>query len=176
MWNSKDNDFHWHLLLLVSRCVACRNDVYFILSLSKSVDVLMQESGCRLEHPSAAKFRESVMAGDWERVSCLAFNMWIVFAIRCLLWIMPPSNVLKGGSTYLTGFFSVYKADAILKELRPLVENREDISVSKLHFAVPAYKSKLIYILSCGSIEYSQRWFVVTHAITCCKSEFAFFK
>ena len=75
MWNSKDNDFHWHLLLLVSHCVACRNDVYFILSLSKSVDVLMQESGCRLEHPSAAKFRESVMAGDWERVSYLAFNM-----------------------------------------------------------------------------------------------------
>lgn len=76
IWSRKKDESHWHPLLLVSRCVACRNDVYFILSLSKSVDVLMQESGCRLEHPSAAKFRESVMAGDWERVSsdqCLAF-------------------------------------------------------------------------------------------------------
>lgn len=37
----------------------------------------MQESGCRLEHPSAAKFRENVMAGDWERVSLygIQFNM-----------------------------------------------------------------------------------------------------
>lgn len=32
--------------------------------------------------------------------------------------------------SFLLEFFSVYKADAILKELRPLVENREDISVS----------------------------------------------
>ncbi|KAL9954122.1 hypothetical protein ACROYT_G041620 [Oculina patagonica] len=62
------------------------------LGLNKSVDVLMQESGCRLEHPSAAKFRESVMAGDWER------------------------------------------ADGILKELRPLVENKEDIS--KMRFCL----------------------------------------
>lgn len=55
------------------------------LGLNKSVDVLIKESGCRLEHPSASKFRESVMVGDWER------------------------------------------ADAILKELRPLVENKDDI-------------------------------------------------
>ena len=69
------NKFHWHPLLLVSRCVACNLDVYFILCFSKSVDVLIKESGCRLEHPSASKFRESVMVGDWERVSCLSFNM-----------------------------------------------------------------------------------------------------
>lgn len=81
MWSRKEYGFHWHLL--VSCCVACRNDVYFILSLSKSVDVLIQESGCRLEHPSAAKFRESVMAGDWDRVSCLAFNTVCEFFLRC---------------------------------------------------------------------------------------------
>lgn len=130
----KKDESHWHLLLLVSRCVACRNDVCFILSLSKSVDVLMQESGCRLEHPSAAKFRESVMAGDWERVS--SDRVWhsilnLFFTVRCLLWIMLPSNALMGGSHYLIGIFLCsIKADAILKELRPLVENKEDISVS----------------------------------------------
>ncbi|EDO48557.1 predicted protein [Nematostella vectensis] len=62
------------------------------LGLDQSVDVLMRESGCRLEHPSAAKFRQSVMAGDWE------------------------------------------KADCILKELKLLVENHEDIS--KMRFCL----------------------------------------
>lgn len=134
IWSREKDESHWHLLLLVSRCVACRNDVYFILSLSKSVDVLMQESGCRLEHPSAAKFRESVMAGDWERVS--SDRVWhsilnLFFAVRCLTRIMLPSNALMGGSLYLIGIFLCsIKADAILKELRPLVENKEDISVS----------------------------------------------
>jgi len=134
IWSRKKDESHWHLLVLVSRCVACRNDVCFILSLSKSVDVLMQESGCRLEHPSAAKFRESVMVGDWERVS--SDRVWhsilnLFFTVRCLLWIMLPSNALMGGSLYLIGIFLCsIKADAILKELRPLVENKEDISVS----------------------------------------------
>lgn len=27
----------------------------------------MQESGCRLEHPAAAKFRQHVMDGDWNK-------------------------------------------------------------------------------------------------------------
>jgi hypothetical protein len=28
----------------------------------------MQESGCRLDHPAAAKFRQHVMDGDWSKV------------------------------------------------------------------------------------------------------------
>lgn len=27
----------------------------------------MQESGCRLDHPAAAKFRQHVMDGDWTK-------------------------------------------------------------------------------------------------------------
>lgn len=38
------------------------------LSCSQTVDLLMQESGCRLEHPSATKFRNHVMEGDWDKV------------------------------------------------------------------------------------------------------------
>lgn len=65
----------------------------------------MQESGCRLEHPSAAKFRESVMAGDWERVSLYGIQYAILsLAVRCLLRIMPPSNVFMGGSLYFISF------------------------------------------------------------------------
>lgn len=108
IWSRRKREFHWHLLLLVSCCVAYRIDVYFILSLSKSVDVLMQESGCRLEHPSAAKFRESVMAGDWERVSsdqCLAFNYESFLRCKLSLWTMLRSNVFVGGSIFLIGIF-----------------------------------------------------------------------
>lgn len=37
------------------------------IGLDKTVELLMQESGCMLEHPSAARFRCHVMGGDWER-------------------------------------------------------------------------------------------------------------
>lgn len=39
------------------------------LSCSQTVDLLMQESGCRLEHPSATKFRNHVMEGEWDKVT-----------------------------------------------------------------------------------------------------------
>lgn len=32
---------------------------------SRTADLLMQESGCRLDHPAAAKFRSHVMDGEW---------------------------------------------------------------------------------------------------------------
>ena len=32
----------------------------------------MQESGCRLDHPAAAKFCQHVMDGEWNKV----FNTW----------------------------------------------------------------------------------------------------
>ncbi|NXT79284.1 WDR26 protein, partial [Zapornia atra] len=37
------------------------------LGLNQTVDLLMQESGCRLEHPSATKFRNHVMEGEWDK-------------------------------------------------------------------------------------------------------------
>ena len=36
----------------------------------------MQESGCRLEHPSATKFRNHVMEGEWDKVDA-AFNVFL---------------------------------------------------------------------------------------------------
>lgn len=29
----------------------------------------MKESGCRLDHPAAAKFRQHVMDGEWNKVN-----------------------------------------------------------------------------------------------------------
>lgn len=44
-------------------------DVYSAVYVcSQTVDLLMQESGCRLEHPSATKFRNHVMEGEWDKV------------------------------------------------------------------------------------------------------------
>ncbi|OCT77552.1 hypothetical protein XELAEV_18028644mg [Xenopus laevis] len=37
------------------------------LGLNQTVELLMQESGCRLEHPSATKFRNHVMEGEWDK-------------------------------------------------------------------------------------------------------------
>ncbi|KAM6935770.1 WD repeat-containing protein 26 [Lycodopsis pacificus] len=37
------------------------------LGLNQTVDLLMQDSGCRLEHPSATKFRNHVMEGEWDK-------------------------------------------------------------------------------------------------------------
>lgn len=43
-----------------------------LIGLDKSAETLMQESGCCLEHPAAAKFREYVLSGDWNKADhCL---------------------------------------------------------------------------------------------------------
>lgn len=34
---------------------------------SRAAECLMAESGCRLDHPAAAKFRQHVMDGDWSK-------------------------------------------------------------------------------------------------------------
>lgn len=37
------------------------------IGLDRSAEALMQESGCCLEHPSASKFRQHVLSGDWTK-------------------------------------------------------------------------------------------------------------
>lgn len=43
-------------------------NIFLFSCFSQTVDLLMQESGCRLEHPAATKFRNHVMEGEWEKV------------------------------------------------------------------------------------------------------------
>lgn len=38
-----------------------------LIGLDRTAEVLMQESGCSLEHPAATKFREHVLSGDWHK-------------------------------------------------------------------------------------------------------------
>ena len=51
---------------------------------SQTVDMLMQESGCRLEHPSATKFRNHVMEGEWDKVGA-AFNVFNLFCWKVVM-------------------------------------------------------------------------------------------
>lgn len=42
------------------------------IGLEKSAEILMEESGCCLDHPAAAKFRDHVLNGDWSKADhCL---------------------------------------------------------------------------------------------------------
>lgn len=38
-----------------------------LIGLDRTAHMLMQESGCTLEHPAATKFREHVLSGDWHK-------------------------------------------------------------------------------------------------------------
>uniref|UniRef100_A0A8C7VEX2 WD repeat-containing protein 26 n=1 Tax=Oncorhynchus mykiss TaxID=8022 RepID=A0A8C7VEX2_ONCMY len=48
------------------------------LGLNQTVDLLMQESGCRLEHSSATKFCNHVVEGEWDKVM-KPFEMFLFF-------------------------------------------------------------------------------------------------
>lgn len=49
------------------------------LGLEKSVNTLMSESGCYLEHPSATKFREHVLSGEWSKADAdLKVNLLLI--------------------------------------------------------------------------------------------------
>ncbi|XP_014272127.1 WD repeat-containing protein 26 isoform X4 [Halyomorpha halys] len=37
------------------------------IGLQQTADMLMKESGCRLDHPAAAKFRQHIMDGEWSK-------------------------------------------------------------------------------------------------------------
>lgn len=56
------------------------------LGLRKSADLLMSESGCRLDHPAAARFRHCVMEGEWAKADA---------ALNELRTMLDDANSLK---------------------------------------------------------------------------------
>uniref|UniRef100_A0A9J7X083 WD repeat-containing protein 26 n=2 Tax=Cyprinus carpio TaxID=7962 RepID=A0A9J7X083_CYPCA len=84
------------------------------LGLNQTVDLLMQESGCRLEHPAATKFRNHVMEGEWEKVR--------LHRMKFLLLQQKYLEYLEDGK--------VLEALQVLRaELTPLKYNTERIHV-----------------------------------------------
>ena len=53
--------------------------------------MLMQESGCKLEHQSAMKFRESVLSGEWDRVCFFVAKIFLCY-VFVLNFLFPLLN------------------------------------------------------------------------------------
>ncbi|XP_056457570.1 WD repeat-containing protein 26 isoform X1 [Gadus chalcogrammus] len=99
------------------------------LGLNQTVDMLMQESGCRLEHPSATKFRNHVMEGEWDKaesdlneLKALMHSPSAIVRMKFLLLQQKYLEYLEDGK--------VLEALQVLRaELTPLQYNTERIHV-----------------------------------------------
>uniref|UniRef100_A0A8C8SHT5 WD repeat-containing protein 26 n=1 Tax=Pelusios castaneus TaxID=367368 RepID=A0A8C8SHT5_9SAUR len=66
------------------------------LGLNQTVDLLMQESGCRLEHPSATKFRNHVMEGEWDKAeNDLNELKPLVHSPHAIVWLTASQTILS---------------------------------------------------------------------------------
>ncbi|KAK9411981.1 WD repeat-containing protein 26 [Crotalus adamanteus] len=96
---------------------------------SQTVDLLMQESGCRLEHPSATKFRNHVMEGEWDKaendlneLKPLVHSSNAIVKMKFLLLQQKYLEYLEDGK--------VLEALQVLRgELTPLKYNTERIHI-----------------------------------------------
>ncbi|TSQ69486.1 WD repeat-containing protein 26 [Bagarius yarrelli] len=104
------------------------------LGLNQTVDLLMQESGCRLEHPAATKFRNHVMEGEWDKaesdlneLKALMHSPNAIVRMKFLLLQQKYLEYLEDGK--------VLEALHVLRaELTPLKYNTERIHIlSGLH-------------------------------------------
>ncbi|TNN02086.1 hypothetical protein fugu_009573 [Takifugu bimaculatus] len=99
------------------------------LGLNQTVDLLMQESGCRLEHPSATRFRNHVMEGEWDKaesdlneLKALMHSPSAIVRMKFLLLQQKYLEYLEDGK--------VLEALQVLRaELTPLKYNTERIHV-----------------------------------------------
>uniref|UniRef100_G3PLP9 WD repeat-containing protein 26 n=1 Tax=Gasterosteus aculeatus aculeatus TaxID=481459 RepID=G3PLP9_GASAC len=99
------------------------------LGLNQTVDLLMQESGYKLEHPSATKFRNHVMEGEWDKahsdlneLKALMHSPGAIVRMKFLLLQQKYLEYLEDGK--------VLEALQVLRaELTPLKYNTELIHI-----------------------------------------------
>ncbi|UXI16660.1 cell division protein [Sarcoptes scabiei] len=58
-----------------------------IMGLDQTAEQLIKESGCRLDHPTAAKFRLYVVNGEWEKADA------VLKELQC--YLVNPKNLIK---------------------------------------------------------------------------------
>lgn len=99
------------------------------LGLNQTVDLLMQESGCRLEHPSATKFRNRVMEGEWDKAESdlneLKALMHSPSAIVRMKFLLLQQKYLE----YLEDAKVLEALQVLRAELTPLKYNTDRIHV-----------------------------------------------
>ncbi|XP_037533266.1 WD repeat-containing protein 26 [Nematolebias whitei] len=99
------------------------------LGLNQTVDLLMQESCCRLEHSSATKFRNHVIEGEWDKaesdlneLKALMHSPSAIVQMKFLLLQQKYLEYLEDGK--------VLEALQVLRaELTPLKYNTERIHI-----------------------------------------------
>uniref|UniRef100_A0A4W5L3F1 CTLH domain-containing protein n=1 Tax=Hucho hucho TaxID=62062 RepID=A0A4W5L3F1_9TELE len=99
------------------------------LGLNQTVDLLMQESGCRLEHPSATKFRNHVVEGAWDKADSdlneLKALMHSPSAIVRMKFLLLQQKYLE----YLEDAKVLEALQVLRAELTPLQYNTERIHI-----------------------------------------------
>uniref|UniRef100_A0A8D3DQC6 WD repeat-containing protein 26 n=1 Tax=Scophthalmus maximus TaxID=52904 RepID=A0A8D3DQC6_SCOMX len=99
------------------------------LGLNQTLDLLMQESGCRLEHPSATKFRNHVMEGEWDKAESdlneLKAMMHSPSAIVRMKFLLLQQKYLE----YLEDGKVLEALQVLRAELTPLKYNTERIHI-----------------------------------------------
>ncbi|XP_012688988.2 WD repeat-containing protein 26 isoform X2 [Clupea harengus] len=96
------------------------------LGLNQTVDLLMQESGCRLEHPAATKFRSHVMEGEWDKAeSDLNELKALMHSPGAIVFLLLQQKYLE----YLEDGKVLEALQVLRAELTPLKYNTERIHV-----------------------------------------------
>ncbi|KAI1302344.1 WD repeat-containing protein 26 [Halotydeus destructor] len=98
------------------------------LGLTNTVEQLMQESGCSLDHPTAAKFRTHIMDGDWDKAiqdlhdfsNVLEKREFALLDMRFLILEQKYLELLNDGK-----FFEALQC--LQKELTPLNYKRDRV-------------------------------------------------
>uniref|UniRef100_A0A7N8WZX2 WD repeat-containing protein 26 n=1 Tax=Mastacembelus armatus TaxID=205130 RepID=A0A7N8WZX2_9TELE len=116
------------------------------LGLNQTVDLLMQESGCRLEHPSATKFRNHVMEGEWDKAES------DLNELKALMH--SPSAIVVSASLWSIGIIWYYERMKFLLLQQKYLEYLEDgnvleaLQVLRAELTPLKFNTERIHILS----------------------------
>uniref|UniRef100_A0A8C7CEQ5 WD repeat-containing protein 26 n=1 Tax=Oncorhynchus kisutch TaxID=8019 RepID=A0A8C7CEQ5_ONCKI len=107
------------------------------LGLNQTVDLLMQESGCRLEHSSATKFCNHVVEGEWDKAESDLSELKALMHSPSAIVVSPTMLQLRMKFLLLQQKYLEYLEDAkvlealqvLRAELTPLKYNTERIHI-----------------------------------------------
>ncbi|CAN7994916.1 unnamed protein product, partial [Ixodes hexagonus] len=81
------------------------------LGLNRTAEQLIQESGCSLDHPAAAKFQAHIMDGDWSK-SCLS--------VGCFVFVSQAESDLNELKTLLASSQTLVEMQFLMLEQKYL--------------------------------------------------------
>ncbi|CAI9730443.1 repeat-containing 26-like [Octopus vulgaris] len=97
------------------------------LGLNRTVELLMSESGCMLEHPAAAKFRGHVMDGEWEKADHDLNELKMLIEDSCQTTLMKFLILEQKYLEFLEEGKNLDALQCLRHELTPLKFNTERV-------------------------------------------------